>query len=98
MIEIVEGFGRDWGRLPGVLKGWDAYKELKLEVDNMAKFLPLVKELSKESINNGHWEEIIKLTQKDIPYKINKLKLGSMEPMPWRCSSLVGQYNLWEGP
>ena len=50
MIEIVEGFGRDWGKLPGVLKGWDAYKELKLEVDNMAKFLPLVKELSKESI------------------------------------------------
>ena len=35
MIETVEGFGRDCGRLPGVLKGWDAYKELKLEVDNM---------------------------------------------------------------
>ena len=50
MIKIVEGFSRDWGRLPEVLKGWDTYKEQKLEVDNMAKFLSLVKKLPKESI------------------------------------------------
>ena len=40
MIETVEGFGRDYRRLPGVLKGWDDYKELKLKVDNMKVFAP----------------------------------------------------------
>lgn len=78
MIETVEGFGRDCGRLPGVLKGWDAYKELKLEVDNMGKFLPLVKELSKESIKDRHWEEIIKLTQKDIPFRSEAFTLNQL--------------------
>ena len=78
MIEIVEGFGRDRGRLPGVLKRLDAYKELKLEVDSMAKFLPLVKELSKESIKDRHWMDIIKLTQKDIPYKSEAFTLNQL--------------------
>jgi hypothetical protein len=29
MTETIEAFGRDCSKLPGVLKGWGAYKELK---------------------------------------------------------------------
>jgi hypothetical protein len=29
-------------KLPGVLKNWDAYKELKQEIDDMTEILPLV--------------------------------------------------------
>ena len=29
MMEQIETFGRDCTKLPGVLKTWDAYKELK---------------------------------------------------------------------
>ena len=53
MIETVEGFGRDYRRLPGVLKGWDDYKELKLKVDNMESLCPLSKN-SKKLIKDRH--------------------------------------------
>ncbi len=69
MIEQIEVFGRECTRLPGVLKGWDAYKELRQQVDDMTEILPLIKELAKESIRDRHWEEIIEITGKDeIPY------------------------------
>ena len=29
MMEQIEAFGKDCVKLPGVLKNWDAYKELK---------------------------------------------------------------------
>mmetsp|Transcript_8591 Transcript_8591/g.9745 ORF Transcript_8591/g.9745 Transcript_8591/m.9745 type:complete len:2884 (-) Transcript_8591:1352-10003(-) len=78
MIETIEAFGRDCAKLPGVLKGWDAYKELKQEVEDMGKILPLVKELSKPSIQDRHWDEIIKLTQKDIPYRSETFTLNQL--------------------
>lgn len=55
-------------RLPGILKSWDAYKELKQEIDDMTEILPLVEQLAKPSIRNRHWEQIIELTNEDIPY------------------------------
>jgi hypothetical protein len=42
MTEQIETFGRDCMKLPGVLKTWDAYKELKQEIDDMTEILPLV--------------------------------------------------------
>jgi dynein heavy chain len=78
MIDNIEMFGRDCARLPGVLKGWDAYKELRKEVDDMGKILPLVKELSKPSIRDRHWDEIIQMTQKDIPYKSETFTLNQL--------------------
>ena len=78
MIDMIEQFGRDCTRLPGVLKGWDAYKELKQEVEDMTNILPLVKELSKPSIRDRHWDEIIEMTQKDIPYKSESFTLNQL--------------------
>jgi len=59
MNEQIEVFGRDCVKLPGVLKGWDAYKELKQEIDDMTDIVPLVWALAKPSIRPRHWEEII---------------------------------------
>jgi len=55
-------------KLPGVLKSWDAYKELKQEIDDMTEILPLVEQLAKPSIRPRHWDEIINLTREEIPY------------------------------
>jgi dynein heavy chain len=46
-----------------VLKTWDAYKELKQEIDDMTEILPLVEALAKPSIRPRHWDEVIGLTK-----------------------------------
>lgn len=68
MIEQTEVFERDCKKLPGVLKSWDAYKELKQQIDDMTNVLPLVEQLCKPSIRPRHWDEIIETTKVEIPY------------------------------
>jgi dynein heavy chain len=78
MVDQIEAFNRDCVRLPGMLKKWDAYKVLKQKVEDMTKILPLVKELSKPSIRDRHWEEIIELTQVDIPFRSESFTLNQL--------------------
>lgn len=68
MTEQIDTFARDCMKLPGILKTWDAYKELKQEIDDMTEILPLVEALAKPSIRPRHWIEVIGLTKEDIPY------------------------------
>jgi dynein heavy chain len=68
MQETIEGYARDCQKLPGVLKSWDAYKELKQEIDDMTEILPLVEGLTRTAIVARHWEKIISMTKEDIPY------------------------------
>jgi dynein heavy chain, axonemal len=75
MTETIEIFQRDCAKLPGVLKGWDAYKELKTEVDDMSEIIPLVEALAKPSIKPRHWDEVISLTKKQIPYQADNFNL-----------------------
>lgn len=69
MVEVIEQFAKDCAKLPGPLKQWAAYKELKQEIDDMIEILPLVEGLAKETIRDRHWDEIIEITKEDIPYK-----------------------------
>jgi dynein heavy chain len=68
MVDQTDTFGRDCQKLPGPLKQWDAYKELKQEIDDMALILPLVQSLADPSIKPRHWDEIIEMTKEQIPY------------------------------
>ncbi len=78
MTEQFEVFGRDCQKLPGVLKTWDAYKELKQEIDDMTEILPLVEALAKPSIRPRHWDEIIGLTKEDIPYSSESFSFSQL--------------------
>lgn len=78
MMEQIENFGRDCFRLPGVLKNWDAYKELKQEIDDMTEILPLVEALAKPSIRPRHWDEIIAMTKEEIPYQSETFSLSQL--------------------
>lgn len=69
MTDTIEQFSKDCAKLPGVLKSWAAYKELKQEIDDMIEILPMVEGLAKDSIRNRHWDEIIEITKEDIPYQ-----------------------------
>jgi dynein heavy chain len=68
MTEQMDSFGRDCTVLPGKLKSWTAYKELKQEIDDMTDIIPLVQALAKSSIRPRHWDEIIEMTKEEIPY------------------------------
>jgi len=76
MNEQIEIFGRDCVKLPGVLKSWAAYQELKKEIDDMTEIIPLVEALAKPSIRPRHWDEIIEITKCEIPYATETFNLN----------------------
>lgn len=82
MVDTTDTFARDCSRLPGVLKSWEAYKELKQEIDDMTEILPLVKSLAKESIRPRHWDEVIVLVKQDIPYQSETFNLSQLFKCP----------------
>lgn len=82
MNEQIEVFGKDCTKLPGVLKSWDAYKELKQEIDDMTEIIPLVWALAKPSIRPRHWEEIIQMTNEDIPFASETFNLSQLLSVP----------------
>ena len=68
MKEGIEQYLKDCQRLPNDTKNYPAYKDLKKELDDMELLLPLVENLGDKSIRDRHWEQLISLTGKDIPY------------------------------
>jgi dynein heavy chain len=82
MTEQIETFGKDCMKLPGILKSWDAYKELKTEIENMTEIIPLVEALAKPTIMARHWEEIIELSKTQIPYDQESFTLAQLMEAP----------------
>lgn len=82
MTEQIETFGRDCTKLPGVLKSWDAFKELRTEIDNMTEIIPLVEALAKPTIRPRHWEEIIEMCKVDIPFESEGFNLEQLLRAP----------------
>lgn len=82
MKDQIETFAKDCSKLPGMLKSWSAYKELKQEIDDMDEILPMVEGLAKHSIRDRHWEEVIELTKEDIPYASETFTLSQLLSAP----------------
>jgi dynein heavy chain len=82
MIETIDQFSRDCTKLPGSLKSWEAYKELKQEIDDMTEILPLVTALAKPSIRNRHWDDVIELVKEEIPYQSENFTLQQLFKCP----------------
>jgi len=59
MMTQIEVYEKDCKKLPGKLRSWAAYKDLKEEIENMSELLPLVQALAKPSIRPRHWTEVI---------------------------------------
>jgi len=82
MVETIDQFSRDCGKLPGSLKAWEAYRELKQEIDDMTEILPLVIALAKPSIRDRHWEDVIELVKEEIPYQSETFTLQQLFKCP----------------
>jgi dynein heavy chain len=56
MSDQTDTFGKDCQKLPKSLRTWDAYKELKQQIEDFSEIIPLVEALAKPSIRPRHWE------------------------------------------
>ena len=61
MTEKMDNFAARCKALPSRLREWDAYKQLKEQIEDFLTVLPLLQELSKESIMPRHWTEVSSL-------------------------------------
>jgi dynein heavy chain len=82
MTDSVEAFQRDMQRLPGALKEKQAFNDLKGTINDMNEIIPLIQGLSKNSIKERHWLEIMDLPQfnkeKPIPYQDENMTLKNV--------------------
>jgi len=69
MTEVIGKLSDQCLRLPKDLKEWEAYKELKQEIDNFKEILPLIESLKRPAIKARHWKEISELVKKEFNYE-----------------------------
>lgn len=67
--EQVQKYGDQCIRLPKDLKEWNAYKELKTEIENLKEVLPMITDLKKPSIRPRHWEKVIEISGVKLNYE-----------------------------
>ena len=68
MNDTMDSYAGRCKKLPGRLREYESFTQLKGEIENFQELLPLLHELSKSSIKARHWEEVMKIcdTQFDI--------------------------------
>jgi len=62
MTDKMDSFALRCKKLPTRLREWEAFKQLRQEIDDFQTVLPLLTELSKESIMDRHWQEVQAIT------------------------------------
>lgn len=82
MVDQTETFDKDCAKLPKVLRTWDAYKELKQQIEDFSQIIPLVEALAKPSIRPRHWEQIMEMTKEEIPYDSEQFVLSQLLQAP----------------
>ena len=53
-----ERYGEKCQGLPRDLKEWQAYKELKLSIENLKQLLPIITILKKDAVKPRHWDAL----------------------------------------
>jgi hypothetical protein len=53
-------------KMPKVLRDWEAYRELKKEIEDFSEALPLLVELAKKSIQSRHWAQVLEYSKEEI--------------------------------
>lgn len=61
MCSIMESYDGRCKKLPGRLREFDSFSQLRNEIDFYDIVLPLFKELCKDSIKERHWDEITRI-------------------------------------
>ncbi len=59
MGETMDSYASRCKKLPGRLREFPSYTQLKRDIENFQLILPLLQELSKDSIKARHWDEVM---------------------------------------
>jgi dynein heavy chain len=78
MKTTIDGFAARCKKMPKQLRDWPAYHELKKEIEDFQEGLPLMLELMKPSIMPRHWQQVMDITGKDLPFESDTFKLQSL--------------------
>ena len=78
MAERVTAFDLQCKRLPKSLREWEAYNDLSSNISNFLNILPLLQDLSKDSIQNRHWVEVMIVTGSNFVVDANELTLRTL--------------------
>lgn len=61
LTEKMEAFSLRAKKLPVRLRDWEAFKQLRQRIEDYQTLLPLLQELSKDSVRKRHWVEVATL-------------------------------------
>lgn len=61
MNDMMESYAGRCKKLPGRLREFSSYTQLKKDIENFQLILPLLQELSKDSIKARHWDEVMNI-------------------------------------
>jgi dynein heavy chain, axonemal len=78
MAERVTAFDLQCKRLPKSLREWEAFKDLSTNISNFLEILPLLQDLSKDSIHNRHWVEVMQVTGTNFVVDATELTLRTL--------------------
>ena len=78
MQKQIDSFSGKCKKMPKQLREWDAYHELKKEIEDFQTVLPLLTDLAKPSIMPRHWAQVMELTGKELPVESDTFKLSQL--------------------
>jgi dynein heavy chain len=78
MNEKLDGFSVRCKKLPSRLREYSAFALLRTQIEDFQTLLPLIQELTKDSIRDRHWDEIKKITNGDFDQTGPEFRLQSL--------------------
>lgn len=78
MNEKIEAFSNRCKKLPARLREYNAYKTLKVQIEDFQIVLPILQEFTKESIRDRHWEEVMTITNSSFDFAGPEFRLQSL--------------------
>ena len=78
MSGTVEAFALRCKRMPSKLREFDSYAVLKKTIEDFQNVLPLLQELSKPSIKDRHWRQVMDITSCEFDTESADFKLRTL--------------------
>lgn len=78
MGDKIESFSVRCKKMPTRLRDYAAYKALKTQIEDFQVVLPLLQEMTKESIRPRHWEEVMVITKSQFDFQGPDFSLQSL--------------------
>jgi len=79
MTDKMDNFALRCKKMPGKLKKYEAFTNLNQQIEDFQTVLPLLQELSKESIMPRHWDELREVTGSDFEISADFKLIGLLD-------------------